>query len=346
MGEKVPLVLPVRGDLDTASPITDRPLGGLVRARDVHSQRWGPKKGMQSFARAWESPGVASLYDTITLTTGASTFGQGLSYEDQFRDLGTKWTVDLWLQLSSVAYAAAKDEIGLYKFLVNNGGAGVGVIDISILGPNVTDHERVRVEIGTTTYAGAGDAVVGFTGATRLSVGTAQTDKYHVRVVRDGTTATLYLNGVSDGSTTGLSATHGIYGAPGSAGNVTIGTSYNLPDATVTFKGTIYGAWLRDGAFANAPIESVMPCNPHARNVHHAYLGRNIALGGVDHYFDAGRFGAHARMNGAGYTVTASNDNTAPAPASVQGVSTWTTRTNRTATSVLCGGILSTAGVS
>lgn len=343
MGTPVPLVLPVRGDLDTSMPVTDRPLGGLVRARDLHPRRWGPRDGCQSFARVWQGPGTASLYDTIDLTTGASTYGTGASFEDQFRDLGTKWTLDVWFRLTSTAYASTKDKIGLYKFIVNSS----GVIELSINGPTHATHPgRLHAYIITNPSAGSADTPVELNGNAVFSVGSTQADKHHARLVRDGASLAIYVDGVADTSTSSLVATSGLVAAPGTAALVGLGNVYIASDITVTTKGTIYGAWLRDGAFTSLPIEAQMPCAPHARNVHHAYLGRNISLGGVDHFFDASRFGAHARISGAGYTVTASNDDTAPAPATIQGLTSWNTRGNRTATAVVCGGQLSLKGVS
>lgn len=347
MGEKVPLVLPVRGDLDTSMPVTDRPLGTIVRARDLHPRRWGPRVGAQRFTGVWESPGTASLYDGITLNGTNNARARADTYEDAFADLGTASTVDLWFRVENFSYAAAVNRIGLYHFP----SAGVITvergIEVNIFGGNHTDHERIEVRIATTPTRSTEAAVVTFTGATRLLSGTVATVKQHVRVVRDGKNAYLYLNGVLDGSTSSLSATDPINRPLGGLSYVQLGYSLN---ANISFNGSIYGAWLRDGAFTSSPIESAMPCNPWARNVHHAFLGRSIDQGGGDyHFFDAGRFGAHARLiynAGADITITSSNDDSAPAPAPVQGLQTWTTRTNRTASTVAVGGQLSTAVLS
>lgn len=342
MGQRVPLVLAVRGDLDTSAPITDRPLGGLQRALDLHPRRWGPKDGCQSFARVWSGPGTASLYDEFDLNTGASTFGTGLSYEDQFRDLGTKFTLDLWFRLTTTAYAAGKDKIGLYKFVVN----ASGVIEVAIAGPAHATPGRILVYIVTNPTRTTADTPVSFVGSTAITVGSTQADKHHVRLVRDGANAYLYLNGVIDATETTLVATSQIFSTLGTtAAVVGLGNLYIGTDPNVTLNGQIFGAWLRDGAFTSAPIEAVMPCAPHAKNVHHAYLGRDCSTSGTPHFFDAGRFAAHARVSGIGYAPNPANDDTAPAPARVQGVTSWNTRSNRTATAVVCGGLLSVSGV-
>lgn len=346
MGEPVPLVLNVRGDLDTSAPVTDRPLGALTRARDMHSQRWGPREGSQSFTRVWESPGTASLYDGITLngTNQARAFGHSL--EDAFGDLGTTFTLDLWIRAADFTYAAAVDRIGVYSFGKRIGTTG-SCVTVNLFGGLQTDHERIEVRIITAPTRATVASTVTFTGSTRLTAGSTQTLKHHIRVVRDGANGYLYLNGILDGSTSSLSATDPINRPLGSVADVLLWYSADAGD--ITFNGSIYGAVLRDGAFRTDPIEAVMPCSPFARNIHHYYLGRNYALGGEPHIFDAGRFAAHARVIytvGADYTVTSSNDNAAPAPAVVQGLRTWTTRTNRTATTVAVGGQLNTAIVS
>lgn len=339
-----PMVLPVRGALDTAMPVTDRPLGTLVRAIDVSNKWWGPKTGSRAFTRVWEAPGTYAFYDYVTLSgsdTGASAFAR----EVDFRHLGTKFTVDVIFRLSETAYASGKDVIGLYKFETGPS-PGAGVVAIYLRGPNHADAGKLRVEITTTPSEGTADTLVGFTGATAIDVGSSPENVYHARLVRDGKTATLYLNGASDGSTSSLSAVNGVLGSSGAF--VKLGRlNATLGSDEVTFKGRIYLAALRDGAFDALPIECAVPEYPMAPCFHHCYLGRSIAMGGaIVHFFDASRFGAHARLDGSSYTVTSAVDNAAPAPAVVQGLRTWTSRGGRTVTAVMCGGALSHAVIS
>ena len=337
------LFIPVRGDLDTADNVGDRPIGTLVEAKDVSSRFWGPRPGSQAFTRVWEGPGTASLYDAIWL--GGGSHGYHRSYENQFRDLGLKFTIDVWFRLDEIAYASAVDEIGLYDFNVGaRGDVSIGIHG-GTQGGNAT---KIRVSIVTTpsrTTAASADV---FTSTNTISYGTAQKNKHHIRLVRDGTTATLYVDGVQEGQTTSL-ANDPINAQQGDAAIVRTGRAFN---SDVDIKGAVFASILRDGAYTSDPIEAVLPCAPWASNVHHYILGRSIDLGGGEyHYFDAGRFAAHGRVLDAGggegvdYTVTSSNDDTAPAPAVVQGISSWTTRTNRTATSVLAGGVLTTSTV-
>src|SRR5678815_5991474 len=100
--------------------------------------------------------------------------------------------------------------MGLYDLYIGSGFA----ISISIRGPNHADHERVHVEL-ITSSGGVADPIVVFTGETRLSIGSAQANKHHIRLVRSGTSARLYINGVYDTSEVAppaLVATHGMPG--------------------------------------------------------------------------------------------------------------------------------------
>lgn len=337
MGEIVPLKLDVREDLDTANPITDRRPGVLVSAKDLHPRVWGPREGPKAFTRIWEGPGTAALYDQITWSGGASDGAYAQSSEDGFAKLGTKFTLDLWFRLEDIAYASAEDVIGLYTFHVASG----AFVEVAVRGGNHADHEKVVAFIATSATPTTADATVTLTGATRIATGTAHTDKHHVRLVRDGINATLLLDGVSDGTTATLSATHGIAGRPGDIAYYQIGLISSVAGAR--FKGKTPAAILRDGAFTSAPIQTSMPVGCMTRGVHHYTLGRRYNLGGaVDHLLDIGPFALHPRVAGSP-TYSSANDDTHPAPSSVQGIRSWTTRSGRTATAVMAGGVLSFA---
>jgi hypothetical protein len=336
--------LPVRGELDTADPIGDRPPGTLVEAKDVSARFWGPRTGSKAFTRVWEGPGTASLYDEITLLGTNSVAGISSSYETQYRDLGTTFTLDIWFRLDETAYASAATEIGLYTF--NSG--GIGVISVGIHGGAAgANASKILVAIDTSATRSSAAATVSLTSSTAITAGTAQTDKHHLRITRDGATLTIYVDGSEDGVSTGLSASNPINSALSGRGQAIIGNSLT---SDISLKGVVFAAVLRDGSYSTLPIEGTMPHSPWGGNVHHYLLGRSIDFGGgEDHYFDAGRFAAHARLQGASsadWSVSAANDDTAPAPAIVQGFQTWTTRTNRTATSALVGGVLTTSTIS
>lgn len=326
----------MRGPLDTANPIADRPLGTLVSAVDVSSRYWGPRVGSRAFTRVWEGPGTAVLYDHITLNGTNNCRGYGTSYEDGFRDLGTKFTLDIWLRLEDWAYATGNDEVGIYNFSPG--------INVGLYGDTQGANEQ-KLKIGITTSAtrGTPDSTVTFAGSATIPDGTALTDIRHIRLVRDGSTATSYVDGVQDGQTTGLVSTAPVTGNFGTAAALTIGASST---SNISFKGKILCAVLRDGAFSSQPIAD-FPRAPWARNVHHYVISRNIDLGAgqFPHFFDVGRFGVHPRViysTGTDYTITSSNFNDAPAPAHVQGFSTWTSRANRTLTTAIVGGVIST----
>ena len=337
--ERYGLPLPVTGDLDTANPIGNRVLGTLVEAEDLSGRFWGPREGSQAFTRAWEGPGTASLYDQITLQASTDTYGLAQTYETQFRDLGTQFTLDLWIRSDGTAYATGNSLIGIYNFRAGS----IGEIFVYLLADGAGANEgKILVTVVTSETLVKADPPKSITSTNVISTGSEQDKKHHIRLVRDGTDMELFIDGVSEGTNATL-LNSPINAAVDAPSTVSIGyTSV----ADISFQGDIYGAVLRAGAYDSLPIEGVMPHNPWAPNVHHYILGRNIDFGGGDdHYFDAGRFAVHPRIIGSSYTVTSSNDDTAPAPAIVQGMRTWTTRTNRTATSVMVGGALSTSTI-
>jgi len=331
--------LNVSGSLDTMGPITNRPPGTLVRAWDTHHQYLGPRRGSKAFTRVWENPGTASLYNLITLTqTGAlDTSGFFRSSEDQFVNIGTQFTLDIWFRLDETTYAGSATEIGLYVFSSN--------IRLFLNGPGHASPRLVKATITTTPTTASTDTPVTLTGTSQVAVGTDQDDRTHVRLVRDGANAYLFVNGVQEATSSSLVATSPTkIATPGTAILGIVGYSGN---GEPPLDGQVYGCVLRDGAYRSYPIEATMPRDPWARNVHHYFVGRTMKLGGsYDHYLDLGRFGVHARIVGANYTVTAANNNAAPAPAPVQGMATWTTRGGRTATAVIAGGVLSHAIIS
>lgn len=273
--ERYGLPLPVTGDLDTANPKGNRPYGTLVEAKDLSGRFWGPREGSQSFTRAWETdgPGNGTLYDGITLLGTNQVAGVASSYEHQFRDLGTTFTLDIWFRLDETAYATSDDEIGLYSFNTSVGAISVGIHG-GTQGGNAT---KVLVAIDTSTTRSTAASTVSFTSTNTVSAGTDQEDKHHLRIVRDGATATLFIDGVQEGQTTGLSAINPINGPLDTRAIVQLGGSGT---SDVALKGAIFGCVLRDGTYDSLPIEGVMPHSPWAPNVHHYYLGRNIDFGG------------------------------------------------------------------
>lgn len=334
--ERYGLPLPVTGDLDTANPVGNRPYGTLVEAKDLSGRFWGPREGSQSFTRVWEGPGTAALYDNISLQASTDTYGLGQTYEPQFRDLGLSFTLDLWIRSDGTSYATGNTTIGIYNFRAGS----IGDISVYLLADGAGANEgKILVQVITSETLIKADPAKSMTSSNTISTGSEQDKKHHIRVVRDGTTMTLYIDGVQEAQSTAL-LNSPINAAVDAPSTVYLGSTST---ADISFQGDIYGAVLRSGAYDSLPIEGVMPHSPWAPNVHHYILGRNIDFGGGDdHYFDAGRFAVHPRIIGSSYTVTSSNDDTAPAPAIVQGLTTWTTRTNRTATSVMVGGKLST----
>jgi hypothetical protein len=337
------LNLDVRGELDTSYPISDRPHGTLVEAKDLSPRFWGPRRGSQSFTRIWEGPGTASLYDLVTFndSSGAST-ALGSGHDTQYIDLGTKFTIDLMFRLDGglgsdfgMLYGFGNESYGYVTIFVRGDGQGTNVMCADL----VTSPTR-------STQA----SVVSLTGTTVVGAGTAAVNRQHVRLVRDGATLTLYYGGKVEATSSAVSATNSVYSPIGTIGYVWIMGSNAVVRAgsftTVPVTGDMNCAILRDGAFTSEPIERVAPCAPWARNVHHYILGRDYkpAANMTDvHLFDAGRFGVHPKaVNSTRVSITSANLDDLPAPAFVQGMATWTTKSNKTATTVVAGGIFST----
>lgn len=346
MAESAAIRLNTRGLLDTAMPITDRDPGTLVTAQDVSSQYLGPRPGMVSFARCGEGPGNGFLYGYVTFD-GTDGTARALNSEDAQRDLGTKWTLDWWGRLTDHTYAGAsgKDFIPLAMHSANP-----GLITLGLIGPADATHVgKVHISILNTASIGVASAAT-YTqrGSVAISEGTTQDKNTHIRVVRSGSSVSIFTNGVlnSVGATTGaIVATEGIYVASSSPCVIGIGYPPTASYASA-FKGRFYGACLRDGAFDAYPIETSFPANFRGRNVHWFITGRRITDGTYPHLMDISRFGTHANMGGTGFTFTASNDNDFPVPAPVQGIGSWTSRRQRRVVAAMIGGRLARKQVS
>lgn len=350
MGDSVPISLNVREALDTSNPISDRAPGTLVEAKDLNSRFWGPKDGSLSLTRAWEGPSSALYRTYINLLGDDAVTESGFlaySYEDQFRDLGTSWTVDLIFRADSISHASASTQVELLRF--GNGAIGpaaLTAIQIYIHGSAQASAGKIGVYIQTTSSRDVSSTAVEFTGNTALTFGSGQQYVHHVRLVRDGATATLYLNGVSDGSTSSIVATEPHESAIGSERRVRLWMG-RLTHATFgPFKGHGMLAMLRDGAYATAPIEAVIPADPRARNVHFCYLNKKIFDGTTTYVMDLSRYGAHARVDGTGWAAVTGPLTGPPACAPVQGMATFTSRRGRTISMVMAGGVLSRKYVS
>lgn len=347
MAERVAVQLPINGELDTANPVTDRPPGTLVEARDVSPRWWGPREGSLAFTRIGEGPGTAMLYNYFDFTQSALPNGSYLKSnfnEDAHRDLGTAFTLDLTFRVTNLTYASSKDCIGLYHF--NSDGGDVSLWIGSSAAPD-SEAGKIRCAIRTSSARGTPDTAVTFVSSSAISTGTTQEENQHVRVVRNGATATMYLNGVSVGSTSSLVATQGIYGDYGTAAAISFGfTNYVTGSYSTEYplKGRLYAAVMRDGAYSTAPIEFLPPTSCRARNVHHYFLGRQFSNGTNDHGIDLSRYGAHPRIavigSGGGYSIVAANSSAPPAFGMTQGIGTWTTKRGKTVAAVMVGGQL------
>jgi hypothetical protein len=339
VGTNLNIPVPVRGEIDTRNPITDRAPGTLVTARDLHPSHWGPRRGSLSFTRAWESPGTALLYDIVNFTQATTTYALGGAADEHYRDMGTKFTVDVWFRLEDTGYAAGQTNISVFTFYAGGNVGGNPGVFVSVTGPAHASPNKVTVGVRTAPDRSTIDSLVTLTSSTSVLVGTAQKDISHVRVVRDGANAYLYLNGVLEASSAGVVASSGVLG--GLDGRGSVGVCFGA--GGVGLKGTFYLGVVRDGSFRTQPIESVPPTNPLARNVHAYVVGSQLATGGAAHLTDLSRFAVHPKVVGSALTFSGANSNSAPANARVQGFRSWTTRGGKVASAALVGGVLTVA---
>lgn len=335
MGQMVPVIINPRGPLDTTNPVTDRLPGTLRTAVDVHPRYWGPRKGMKAFTRTWEESG-SGIYTNYYVYAGVDDSTFMLTDNAHVRDLGLKFTLDLWVRLNDITYASAKDNVGLITHDVYNGGyvagTAVGYVRIKVI-TSGADAGKLKVLIKPTSSRGVAGTEVTFTTSTTLGVGTTVEDRHHLRLVRDGATATLYKDGTSIGSTSSL-AVQPILGSYTGQGSVELGVCVASPTEGF-WKGEIFGAMMRDGAYSSV-FNSTLPSNASGRNVHYFLVSRQLS-GSKDHIPDFSNMANHSVVIG-GPSVTAATSNIPPINAPVQGMTTWSNPAGKTITTVAVGG--------
>lgn len=337
MGQMRPFALPIDGELDTNNPITDRPPGTLVVARDCESHFFGPRKGSLAPTRTWEEPGTAIFYDSVTMTSDDTYWHVG-GYEDQQRDLGTQLTMDIWFRITDFAYNSGT--ILLYSFLNTGGQVMIGI-------DSAANTRRLYTGFISSSARGTPNTTFTMVGTTLVTAGSTQAHRHHVRCIRDGSQWSVYLDGLADAATSSsgtIVATERIEGVINGAFGLGIGgqnTGTILPGTEAKLKGIVYAALLRDGAYTQAPIEATLPHNSRGRGVHHYFINRKWDNGTTNyHGTDLSRYGCHPRIVGTNYTASGAQDNNPPASGVVQGLTTWSTRKGRTATAVMVGGLL------
>lgn len=329
MGRRVFQPLSVRGALDTENPISDRDPGTLVTALDLGHKWWGPRHGGKSFGHPHNLT-AADLPRPGTLVGfgGAGSYVVGPFVSPDQRDLGTQWSLDLVFRADSVNHDTF-DEALIFQWVLKTTATTIKAITVGIRGTSAGGDERkIRATITPTSAADTAATTKTLDGTTQLTVGTDQEDRHHVRLVRDGATATLFVNGVSEATASGMSRSNG------HEGSSTVG-QWVLGDATNPyFKGRIYYVRLRDGVFDTYPLRAYPePAFPRTQTTKLQVAGSGTG-GIVD---DLSLFQSEGVETG---TSAESEPDQWPLLTPVQAINHYTDLKGRVWNVVICGGMI------
>lgn len=321
------LQVPVFGPLDTANPVSSRLTGTLIEARDV-AHRWiGPRAGPKAFATprtladTTTRPGV--LRNPLILDGDTGRITGPLQTAEQ-RDLGSKWTFDVSF-LPATAQSATAATVSVAEW--NHTAAATTVRLLLVLsGGGATGTLRAIFN----TPAGA----VSVTGTTVLTF--ADGLQHHVRVTREGTTGTIYLDGAQEVVNSSLGSSSPL-AAGDDGGYWVIGATTPL-SASELYAGRVYRMTMRSGVFSDAANDILELADPRAPNVR---LHTAATTGHLSTFVaDFSRFGAHGVPAGGVSQAGAATILGLPMRAPVQGMSHFTDLEGRSWNAVMVGGVL------
>lgn len=329
MGQSGIQDLSTRAPLDTSNEVSDRPPGTLVTALDCGHRWWGPRHGGKSLTQPHDMPtgDLPRAYAHITFD-GSSTYAHGPFVCSEQRDLGNRWTLDIVFRADSVNHGAF-DEAIIFKWVIKTSATAIDAVTVGIRGTSAGASERtIRATITPTSAADTAGTTKTLDGTTQLTVGTDEEDRHHIRLVRSGKTATLYVNGTSEATASGMSKRNGHVGSA-DVGRYEIGNA-----AAPNFKGVVYYAAFRDGVYENAERGYPMPTFPRAGA--YRLLADAIELQSAT-FTDHSLYRAHGPAFNAGST---SGADLHPYPTPVQGMATFTDIRGISWNAVICGGLL------
>lgn len=136
-------------------------------------------------------------FDEVTLNSGSIRFNGSSSYltvpDNATLNMGTSdFTVECWIYLTSTPS-------GYGTFILNKDGLeNTSWPQYALF---VNSQRNVCVSLSAAPFAGVSPTAL-LTGSTKISLGTW----YHVAFTRSGTSGTLWINGVSDGTVTNVPA--------------------------------------------------------------------------------------------------------------------------------------------
>lgn len=188
--------LNTRGTLDTTNPISDRAPGTLVTARDVAHRWWGPRLGgkIVSHPHSLTTNEPTPALDLIKFTSASNTQIRFNGIEDQHLNLPNKVTIDMVVQVASMSHTTA-DPLDVNLMLM------YPAFGIRLVSDNdATNKRKVRMIVDGS----GGSDLSTTTGTTQLNVNSTYDARYqhHIRVVRNGTSWKLYVDGTLEGSAT------------------------------------------------------------------------------------------------------------------------------------------------
>ena len=334
MGQDVIQDLDTRAPLDTSNQISDRAPGTLVVALDVGHRWWGPREGGKSITQPHDMPTVDKpRSQTHSSFDGASTYVHGPFVSSDQRDLGVRWTLDIVFSADSVDHGAF-DEAIIFKWVVKTSATAVDAITVGLRGTSAGSAERkIRATITPTTAADTPGTTKTLDATTQLTVGTDEEDRHHIRLVRDGKTATLYVNGTSEATASGMSKRNGHVGSA-DVGRWEMGNA-----AAPNFKGIIFYAALRDGVYENADRGYPMAVFPRSGTFRLLADPINLAASTMT---DHSLYRAHGPVFG---DASGGPQDSHPHPTPVQGMATFTDIKGIVWNVVICGGMMYTKRV-
>ena len=338
MGNYTPIPMDTRAPLDTSNPKTNLAPGTLVTAQDCGFRWWGPRKGSKQVAQANSldpastPPLVPGPMDSPLSFDGDQDYVQGIMSSVQQYDLPRSWTLDVVFRVDTIANTSGFSQIPIFRWSFTD----FNPIDVSLNRTTAPYSEReILATIVPTSSPGVAGPSTILNSGTQYTVGTDPEDVHHVRVVRDGSTAKLIVNGTLVDTETGLNALR-----PHQAGSKeafwSIGQVSDLNN--ISFSGTFFRALLRIGAYDDTTTGMHDFLLTRSKAVRLAIAGSS---GAGEHALlvrDYSVYEAHGAVTGASVSGTPLVN--PPFMAPIQGCSPFTDRQGRTWNFVMCGGTL------
>ncbi len=348
MSNDVTISVPIStvGPLDTTNPPTDRPAGTLIEAINLGSRWWGPR--IPNRADTWLGQRITtgSRQSQFLSFNGSTQYVYGVSLNDAKRDLGLRWTVDVWAGLADVDSAlstvAASNKLGVFDWSCGMSGSPAAIL-IYVGGPNGpgADLKKVVCVVKTSSSPGVVGNTYTIKSSSTLSVNTSGSwvsdfDKIaHIRLVRDKANLYLYINGVLETTQT-ISATEPHQGTVGSPAGYGVG--YASTGAAQSFIGIIPMVMLRTDAYLGPVVATqLVPQIANADDVRLCLalidtgLARNAVLDSSDSQM-------HGTFEPTRATVSATWQ--VPGGAPIQGIGHYINRNGKHVTAAMIGGTL------